>query len=653
MKTADAGYLTRRLHDVAQDVVISEQDCGTIRGVDMTALKDGEEIKEPLSERILGRVSLLDVIDPLTDELLVRAGEVIDEEIAKKIEATSIESVTIRSVLTCESRHGVCAKCYGRNLATGKIVDVGEAVGTIASQSIGEPGTQLTLRTFHTGGTAALIAAQSSVLSKFSGRVEFENIRLVTYEEEDEEVSIVVSRNGVINIVDPDSNRILTHYDAIYGAVLKVKEGDIVKKNDMIYEWDPYNSTIISEATGYVRFKDLIYNVTYREVNDEQTGHITKVVMDSKDRTKSPTIEIVDEKGNLLKQYSIPTKAQIRVEDNEWITVGTPLVKIPRDLGRMRDITGGLPRVTELFEARAPQNPALISEIDGIISFGKPKRNQKVIIVKSLDEKTTMEYLVPPGRYILVQEEDFVKAGDRLTEGSINPHDILRIKGPNAVQEYLVNEIQEVYRMQGVKINDKHIEVIVRQMLQKVKVVDSGDSSFLENENVDKLRFYDENEELKKMVVITDPGDSVFSKGEIMLRRKAREENLTLKKRGLRQMEFRPAEPAIAEPILLGITQASLTTESWLSAASFQETTRVLSDASIASKVDNLLGLKENIILGQLIPAGTGLRKYQRMKVISQVGNIFGRFHPEMDKASSSSVLNEYDISTVSDESQL
>lgn len=653
LKTADAGYLTRRLHDVAQDVVISEQDCGTIRGVDMTALKDGEEIKEPLSERILGRVSLLDVIDPLTDELLVRAGEVIDEEIAKKIEATSIESVTIRSVLTCESRHGVCAKCYGRNLATGKIVDVGEAVGTIASQSIGEPGTQLTLRTFHTGGTAALIAAQSSVLSKFSGRVEFENIRLVTYEEEDEEVSIVVSRNGVINIVDPDSNRILTHYDAIYGAVLKVKEGDIVKKNDMIYEWDPYNSTIISEATGYVRFKDLIYNVTYREVNDEQTGHITKVVMDSKDRTKSPTIEIVDEKGNLLKQYSIPTKAQIRVEDNEWITVGTPLVKIPRDLGRMRDITGGLPRVTELFEARAPQNPALISEIDGIISFGKPKRNQKVIIVKSLDEKTTMEYLVPPGRYILVQEEDFVKAGDRLTEGSINPHDILRIKGPNAVQEYLVNEIQEVYRMQGVKINDKHIEVIVRQMLQKVKVVDSGDSSFLENENVDKLRFYDENEELKKMVVITDPGDSVFSKGEIMLRRKAREENLTLKKRGLRQMEFRPAEPAIAEPILLGITQASLTTESWLSAASFQETTRVLSDASIASKVDNLLGLKENIILGQLIPAGTGLRKYQRMKVISQVGNIFGRFHPEMDKASSSSVLNEYDISTVSDESQL
>ncbi len=653
LKTADAGYLTRRLHDVAQDVVISEQDCGTIRGVDMTALKDGEEIKESLSERILGRVSLLDVVDPLTDELLVKAGEVIDEEIAKKIESTSVEKVTIRSVLTCESRHGVCAKCYGRNLATGKIVDVGEAVGTIASQSIGEPGTQLTLRTFHTGGTAALIAAQSSVLAKFAGRVEFENIRLVTYEEDDEEVNVVVSRNGVINIVDPDSNRILTHYDATYGAVLKVKEGNLVKKNDMIYEWDPYNSTIISESTGYVKFKDLIYNVTYREINDEQTGHITKVVIDSKDRTKSPTIEIVDENGKLLKQYSIPTKAQIRVEDNEWITLGTPLVKIPRDLGRMRDITGGLPRVTELFEARAPQNPALVSEIDGIVSFGKPKRNQKVIIIKSLDEKTTMEYLVPAGRYILVQEEDFVKAGDRLTEGSINPHDILRIKGPNAVQEYLVNEIQEVYRMQGVKINDKHIEVIVRQMLQKVKIVDSGDSSFLENENVDKLKFYDENEQLKKMVVITEPGDSQYSKGEIILRRKAREENLTLKKRGLRQMEFRSAEPSIAEPILLGITQASLTTESWLSAASFQETTRVLSDASIASKVDNLVGLKENIILGQLIPAGTGLRKYQRMKVISSVGNIFGRFHPEEEESNDTTTLNEFDISMVSDESEL
>jgi len=626
LKTADAGYLTRRLHDVSQDVIISESDCHTIRGVEMTALKDGEEVKEPLYERIIGRVTLLDVIDPLTDELIVKAGEVIDEEIARKIEETSIESVRIRSVLTCESRKGVCAKCYGRNLATGKLVDVGEAVGTIAAQSIGEPGTQLTLRTFHTGGTALLVASQSSVIAKFDGQVQFENVRIVSYLNEfDDEVQIVVSRSGVINIVDPDSSRILTKYDATYGAELKVKNGQMVKKGSMIYEWDPYNATIISEVGGKVRYKDLALNITYREINDEQTGHITKVVVESRDRTKSPTIEILDDKGNILKSYSIPTKAQIRVEDDEMIGVGTPLVKIPRDLGRMRDITGGLPRVTELFEARAPQNPAIVSEIDGIVSFDKQKRGQRIVVVTSPDEKTQKEYAVPIGKYILVQEEDFVRAGERLTEGSINPHDILRIKGPNAVQEYLVNEIQEVYRMQGVKINDKHIEIIVRQMLQKVKVTDSGDSPFLENDQVDRIRFVDENDKLKNNVVVTEPGDSKLKVGQLVSRKKFREIVTDLKKKGRQLPESRAAEPAIAEPLLLGITQASLTTESWLSAASFQETTRVLSDASVSAKTDTLNGLKENIILGQLIPAGTGLRHYQEMKVISEIGNIFGR----------------------------
>ncbi len=638
LKTADAGYLTRRLHDVAQDVIITERDCGTIRGVEMTALKEGEEVKETLYERILGRVTLQDVVDPITEEVICEAGVMITEDIAEKIEESAVESVMIRSALTCESRHGVCSKCYGKNLATGKLVDVGEAVGTIASQSIGEPGTQLTLRTFHTGGTALLIASQSTVTAKFDGVIQFDNIRYLTYTEIDEdteeekEAQVIISRNGSINIIDPDSNRVLTKYDAIYGANLRVKDGQKVKKGDLVYEWDPYNATIISEAAGKVRLKDLIHNVTYREINDEQTGHITKVVIESKDKTKSPTIEILDENDKVLKSYNVPTKAQLRVDEGDEIGVGTPLVKIPRDLGRMRDITGGLPRVTELFEARAPHNPAVVSEIDGVVKFEKPKRGQRVLQVTSRDGKPILDYLIPVGKYILVQDGDFVKAGERLTEGAINPHDILRIKGPNAVQEYLVNEIQEVYRMQGVKINDKHIEIIVRQMLQKVKIKDSGDSNMLENTNVDKIKFYDENNKLKKQVVVTEPGDSGFEEGDIIYRRAAREKNLELKKKGLAPMKFRPAEPAIAEPILLGITQASLTTESWLSAASFQETTRVMSEAAIAGKIDNLLGLKENIILGQLIPAGTGIRKYQEMKVISEIGNIFGRKPEETER---------------------
>jgi DNA-directed RNA polymerase subunit beta' len=612
LKTADAGYLTRRLHDVAQDMIISETDCGTIRGVEMRALKDGEEIKEPLFERVLGRVALVDVVDPIKNEIIVKAAELIDEDSSQLIDQSSIESVMIRSVLTCESRRGVCAKCYGRNLATGKLSDVGEAVGTIASQSIGEPGTQLTLRTFHTGGTALLVASQSSVVAKFDGVVQFENMRVVKYQ--------------------GDSNRVLTKYDATYGAILRVHEGDEITKGHMIYEWDPYNSTIISEATGRIKYKDLQPNSTYREVNDETTGHITKVVIDSKDKTKMPSIQILDDEDKVIKTYNIPTRSQLRVEDGDYIGLGTSLVKIPRDLGRMRDITGGLPRVTELFESRAPQNPAVVAEIDGTLSFDKHKRGQRTLLVTSSDEKTKLEYSVSVGKHILVQEGDYVKAGDRLTEGSINPHDILKIKGANAVQEYLVNEIQEVYRMQGVKINDKHIEVIVRQMLQKVRIVESGDSNFLENDNIDRIRFIDENQKLKNMLVVTEKGDSKFRIGQLTSKKKFREINLDIKKKSKQAAESRPAEPAIAEPVLLGITQASLTTESWLSAASFQETTRVLSDASVAAKVDHLIGLKENIILGQLIPAGTGLRHYQDMTIASEIGNIFGKVQPSTDQ---------------------
>jgi len=624
LKTADAGYLTRRLHDVAQDVVISDDDCGTIRGVEMKALKDGEDVKEPLKERILGRTSLVDVIDPLTNELYCAKGTIIDEDIAENIERSPIEAVLIRSVLTCESRRGVCARCYGRNMATGQMVDTGEAVGTIASQSIGEPGTQLTLRTFHTGGTASLSMSQSAVMAKFDGAVQFDGIRVVTYPGDSEDINIVVSRAGVINIVEPGSNRVVTKYDVVYGAELKVVDGQIVKKGDLLYDWDPYNSVIITEKAGRVRYRDLVSNLTFKEAIDEQTGHTTKIVIDSRDRTKSPAIEIVDEDGVSIQSYIIPSRAQIVVDDGEVVGIGAKLVKMPRDLGRLRDITGGLPRVTELFEARAPQAPAAVTEIDGIIAIDKPKRGSRVISSTSLDGQLRREYSVPIGRHVLVQEGDLVRAGDRLTEGAINPHDILHIKGLTEVQAYLVNEIQEVYRMQGVKINDKHIEVIVRQMLQKIRVTDSGDAAFLEGDQIDRLRFLDENERLRNCVVVTDKGDSKLKVGQIVDKKVVREINVELKKKEKAAVKSRNAEPAIGEPLLLGITQASLTTESWLSAASFQETTRVLADASAAAKVDRLLGLKENIILGQLIPAGTGLRAYQEMLVASDVGNIFG-----------------------------
>jgi DNA-directed RNA polymerase subunit beta' len=643
LKTADAGYLTRRLHDVAQDVIISENDCGTIRGVWMASLKDGEEIKEPLYERILGRVALFDVKDPITDEILVRGGDLITEEEAQSIESSSVERVLIRSVLSCESRRGVCAKCYGRNMASGKIVDVGEAVGTIASQSIGEPGTQLTLRTFHTGGTAALVASQSAVNAKFAGKIVFENIRIISYPGDDSMVDVVVSRNGNIQIIDINSNNALTKYDVTHGAVLKVKNGQMVEKGKLIYEWDPYNSSIISEVNGRVKFTDLILNITYREVNDEQTGHVTKVVIDSRDKTKTPSIDIIDEDGLILKSYSIPSRAQIRVDDAEEVTVGISLAKIPRDLGRTRDITGGLPRVTELLEARTPQTTAVVSDIDGYVSSGNPKRNMKCIVVTSDDGLTQNEYYIPKSKYIIVQEGDYIKAGDRISEGSVDPHDILRIKGPNAVQEYLVNEIQEVYRMQGVKINDKHIEVIVRQMLQKVRIVDAGDSSLIENDNVDKLKLLDENQSLKNMVYIEDKGDTKFNQGVIYPRKQINAANKDMKSKGKHPAIVRQAEPAVSEPVLLGITQAAMTTESWLSAASFQETTKVLSAVSLSSKVDSLSGLKENIILGQLIPAGTGLRHYYDMFIDSEVGNIFGRAFREKIEQDRKPVVDEED----------
>ena len=614
LKTADAGYLTRRLVDVAQDMAVTEFDCNTIRGVEVSALKEGEDIKEPLSERILGRVSLLDVHDPIAGDLLVSAGELIDEEKAAAIARTAIESVVIRSVLTCESRRGMCARCYGRNLTSGRLVDVGEAVGIIAAQSIGEPGTQLTLRTFHIGGTASRIAAQSQITTRFEGSVQFDGLKAVVYNDDVEDRVIAVNRNGVINILDSD-NRVISKYDIPYGAVILVADGQSVARGEVLYEWDPYNAVIIAETGGSVVFSDLIEGKTYREEPDEQTGHIQKVVTDSKDKTLNPTIQIIDAHGTVTASYATPLRAHLAVEDRQAIVAGTVLVKIPREIGKTRDITGGLPRVTELFEARSPQNPSLVSEIDGVVTFGAQKRGSREIIVTSHDGSDIRTYLAPIGRHVLVQQLDHVKAGERLTDGAINPHDILRIKGAGAVQEYLVNEIQEVYRMQGVKINDKHIEVIVRQMLQKVRVLAPGDTRVLEGDVVERPRIVEVNEELDDKVVIAVRNDSKFKNGQIVQKKKVRELALELKKKGKMPPEMRDAEPASYEPVLLGITQASLTTESFISAASFQETTKVLTEAAIEGKVDGLLGLKENVIIGHLIPAGTGLKKFKNLVV--------------------------------------
>ncbi|SFC51207.1 DNA-directed RNA polymerase subunit beta' [Flexibacter flexilis DSM 6793] len=618
LKTADAGYLTRRLVDVAQDVIINEVDCGTLRGLAVTALKDNEDIVEPLSERILGRVSVHDVYDPRTNELLLSAGQEITEDIAAAIDATSIEEVEIRSVLTCESRRGVCAKCYGRNLATGRMVQKGESVGVIAAQSIGEPGTQLTLRTFHVGGTASNIAVEASVRAKFDGIVQYDEIRTIpTVTNDGNEVDVVMGRSGEIKIVEEGTQKVLISNLAPYGSFLKVKEGQKVTKGDEMCYWDPYNAVILSEFEGKVFFDSIEENITYKEEFDDQTGHREKVIIETKDKAKNPAIRVEGRNGE-VKVYSLPVGAHLAVEDGVLIKQGQILTKIPRAVGKTRDITGGLPRVTELFEARNPSNPAVVSEIDGVVTYGGIKRGNREVFIESKDG-VKKKYLVPLSKHILVQDNDFVRAGMPLSDGAITPSDILAIKGPTSVQEYLVNEIQEVYRVQGVKINDKHIECIVRQMMQKVDILDGGDTNFLQNQIVDKFTFRNENDEIIGKKVVTDAGDSEnFKPGQIVTARRLRDENSSLKRRDLKLVQVRDADPAVSRPILQGITQASLGTESFISAASFQETTKVLSEASIRGKVDYLLGLKENVIVGHLIPAGTGQREFTNIIVGSK-----------------------------------
>lgn len=614
LKTADAGYLTRRLVDVAQDVIITEKDCGTIRGVYTEALKEGEDVKEPLSERILGRVSTHDVQNPLTKEIIVKAGNEIDEDKVKIISELPITGVEIRSVLTCESKRGVCTKCYGRDLSTGKMVNVGEAVGIIAAQSIGEPGTQLTLRTFHIGGTASKIVTQSEITSKFEGKVVFENFKIVEYVTATDVQHISLSRNGVINIVD-DKKNILTKYQVPYGSKLKVKHNEKVIKEQKLYEWDPYNSVIVAEHNGTLKYHDLEEGKQYELVVDD-LGNLQKTVIESKDKTKSPTLQIVSSKGKVLSSYLIPAKANLSFADGEEIKAGTIIAKIPRDSGKTRDITGGLPRVTELFEARSPADPAKIAEIDGKVEIGKISRGSREVLLSSQDGSKKIDYRIPVSKHILIRSGDFVSAGEPLTGGAFDPIDILKIKGVSEVQEFLVNEIQEVYRIQGVKINDKHIEVIVRQMLQKVKVTSSGDTTFLEGDVIHKNTFAEGNERIRGMVVVTDKGDSdAVSTGELLPKKAVKELNSLLKKKNKTGIKTRDAVPATADAVLLGITQTSLSTDSFISAASFQETTRVLTDAAIKGKVDYLLGLKENVIIGQIIPAGTGLRKYKDLIV--------------------------------------
>ncbi|MFC6102606.1 DNA-directed RNA polymerase subunit beta' [Olivibacter domesticus] len=618
LKTADAGYLTRRLHDVAQDMIVGEVDCGTLRGIFTTALKDNEDIVEPLYDRILGRTSLHDVYDPLTNELLVSADEDITEEIAAKIEQSSVEGIEIRSVLTCESKRGVCALCYGRNLASGKRVQMGEAVGVIAAQSIGEPGTQLTLRTFHVGGTASNIAAESQVVAKFDGIIEFENMRSVERETEEGKLQIVLGRSGEFRILEPESKKVLMTNNIPYGSFLYVADGDKVTKGDRICSWDPYNAVIISEFAGKVEFESIIEGVTFREESDEQTGHREKVIIDTRDKTKNPAIKILDNVGDVIRTYNLPVGAHISVDHQGKAKVGEIIAKIPRSAGKTRDITGGLPRVTELFEARNPSNPAVVTEIDGVVTLGGVKRGNREIQIESRDGQVK-KYLVPLSKHILVQDNDFVKAGMPLSDGSISPSDILAIKGPAAVQEYLVNGIQEVYRLQGVKINDKHFETIVHQMMQKVMIEDPGDTRFLEKDAVNKWDFNEENDSMYDKKVVTDSGDSNELKaGQIVSLRKLREENSSLKRRDLKLVEVRDAIAATSSPMLQGITRASLGTKSFISAASFQETTKVLNEAAISGKRDDLLGLKENVIVGHLIPSGTGLRAYDRIIVGSK-----------------------------------
>ena len=611
LKTADAGYLTRRLVDVSQDVIITEIDCGTILGIHITALKDVEEEREPLAERITGRVSQEDIYDSKTDELIVGAGELISETIAQRVEDANIDSVYIRTVLTCESKHGVCAKCYGRNLTTGKLVEVGEAVGVVAAQSIGEPGTQLTLRTFHLGGTSSRIASQSQVESAVAGYIKFNRINSVEKDGFFGKVQVVTGRRGSVEIYD-DNDVVIKKYDVPYGAELHVREGSKVTKKTALYNHDPYNSLIIADIAGRVKFVDLIDNNTIQQITDEQTGHVQKIVIESKDKNLTPSIAIEAADGT-SKTFNLPIRAFLSVEEGEEIPAGTILAKISKQASKSRDITGGLPRVTELFEARSPQEPAIVSEIEGIVKFGARKKGSREILVVAMDDSDQKKYNVPLSKHVLVQEGDEIPAGEKITDGPINPHDILKINGTNAVQEYLLNEIQDVYRLQGVKINDKHIEVIVRQMLQKLRIVDSGDSKFLEDDTVDRYDFYEENQRMLNSVVVSDKGDSKLKEGQPILKNKLREVNADLKRKAKTEIETREAKPATFEHILLGITQAALSTESFISAASFQETTKVLTNAAIAAKNDTLRGLKENVVMGQLIPAGTGLKKYRNI----------------------------------------
>ncbi|MGM9818450.1 MAG: DNA-directed RNA polymerase subunit beta' [Paludibacteraceae bacterium] len=617
LKTADAGYLTRRLVDVSHDVIITEEDCGTLRGLVATEVKNNEDVVASLYERILGRVSVHDIIHPLTGEIIVKAGEEIVESAAKKIQDSPIERVEIRSVLTCESKHGVCAKCYGRNLATGRMVDKGEAVGVIAAQSIGEPGTQLTLRTFHVGGIASNIATESSIVSRYDGTIEIDELKTIKSQESDE-YQIVIGRLAEMKIIDPVTGIALSTQNIPYGSKLFVENGAKIEKGTKICEWDPFNAVIISEIDGKIEFESVIENVTFKVETDETTGLKEKIIIESKDKNKLPAVHILDEKGEVSRVYNLPVGAHLVVEEGNKIKAGDLLIKIPRAIGKAGDITGGLPRVTELFEARNPSNPAVVSEIDGEVSFGKIKRGNREIIITSRTGEVC-KHLVPLSKQILVQENDFVRAGTALSDGAITPSDILSIKGPTAVQDYIVNEVQDVYRLQGVKINDKHFEVIVRQMMRKVQIEDPGDTRFLEKQLVNKNEFNDENDRIWGKKVVVDAGDSENLKpGQIVTARKLRDENSMLKRKDMRLVEARDANPAISSQVLQGITRAALQTTSFMSAASFQETTKVLNEAAISGRVDNLEGMKENVICGHLIPAGTGMRDFNKLIVASK-----------------------------------
>ena len=619
LKTADAGYLTRRLVDVAQDVVITDEDCGTLRGLIATPLKNNDEIMEPLSERILGRTSVHDVFVPGTEDLLVANGELINEDVALAIEEAGIDELEIRSVLTCELKKGVCAKCYGRNLASGRKVQKGEAVGVIAAQSIGEPGTQLTLRTFHIGGTASKITGISDIEAKYDGKLEIAELRTITKkDEEGNDIEVVIGRAAEMKIIDPKTNVVLTTGNVPYGSHFHAKNNAKIKKGDLICDWDPYNAVILTEVDGTVAFENFELGVTYKEESDEQTGFTEKVISEIKDKKKIPVLTIVDGKKNVLRTYNLPVGAHIIVNEGDKMKGGDILVKIPRVSGGTADITGGLPRVTELFEARNPSNPAVVSEIDGIVSFGKIKRGNREVIVESRTGEVK-KYLVNLSKHILVQENDFVKAGTPLSEGSITPKDILAIKGPTMVQEYIVNEVQDVYRLQGVKINDKHFEVIVRQMMRKVYIEDPGDTRHLEKSIVNKRDFMDENDWIYDKLIVEDAGESEDLKaGQIVSPRQLRDENSKLKRMDKKTVTTREAIPATSSPILQGITRASLQTDSFISAASFQETTKVLNEAAVKGKVDHLMGLKENVIVGKLIPAGTGFREFRDVLVGSK-----------------------------------